>query len=164
VQTAAAFLDEERLAWTPFESLQGLSDVDLAASVEGAHGWAGRDLIAHLVAWLGDAIEVARELETGDQSATRERSRREFRARGDEINAGIQAAWRALPMTEVRTRMRSMRLELRERLAALPAARWHENPEDVRFFHIYTVEHYEDHLPDLEAVLGHTSGPRGSRP
>jgi hypothetical protein len=147
-------LEAEGRAWRPFEMLDRLSDVQLDTPVAAAHDWSGRDLIAHLVGWLGDAIEVARELELGERSEAMERSRREFAARGDEINAEIQAAWRGLPLAEVRRRLRETPRELRGYLQAVPESRWLKPTENLRFFHIYTIEHYEDHVADLEAILG----------
>jgi hypothetical protein len=150
---ALALIDEERAAWRPFEALQALSDEQLDAPVAAAHDWSGRDLIAHLLAWLGDALDAARELAVVDRSEARERSQREFAARGDEINARIQASWRAMPMAEVRRRARDVPEELRRALTAVPADRWAANDEDRGFFRVYTIAHYDDHIADLEAIM-----------
>jgi hypothetical protein len=150
---AADLLEEERRAFDPFEALAGLPDTRLGAPVPAAHDWSGRDLIAHVVAWLDDAIAVAQELRDQPTSPARDRSRREFAARGDEINARIQADWRALPLAEVRRRLREVPDALRRAVADVPAAHWAGDPEHLRFIHIYTVEHYEDHVADLEAIL-----------
>ena len=147
------FLDEERAAWRPFEALGGLSDAELDEPIPAAHDWSGRDLIAHLVGWLGDGVDVAHELAVDLQSPTRDRSRREFAARGDEINAEIQAAWHGLPLAEVRRRFRDVPVELRRAVMAVHRSRWEADPDNLRFLHIYTVEHYEDHLADLAAIL-----------
>ena len=147
------FLDEERLAWRPFEALGELTDSELDEPSPEAHDWSGRDLIAHLVGWLGDGLAVAHELVLAARSPARQRSRREFAARGDEINAEIQAAWRRLPLAEVRRRFRAVPDELRQAVGTVPASSWADDPDNLRFFHIYTVEHYEDHLPDLAAIL-----------
>ena len=56
------FLEEERDAWAPFEALAGLTDEELAVAVPEAHGWTGRQLMAHLVAWQESALAVATEL------------------------------------------------------------------------------------------------------
>jgi hypothetical protein len=152
-EPAAVLLEEERRAFDPFEALSLLPDDRLDAPVPAAHDWSGRDLIAHVVAWLDDAIAVANELAGGDTTVARDRSRREFAARGDEINARIQADWRALPLAEVRRRLREVPDALRRAVAEVPAAHWAGDPENLRFLHIYTVEHYEDHLADLGAIL-----------
>jgi hypothetical protein len=152
-RTAAELLHEEREAWRPFEALDALTDAQLDRPIAGAHDWSGRDLIAHLVAWLDDPIEVATELRSQATSPARERSRRNFAARGDAINARIQAEWRDLPMAEVRRRLQDVPEAVRTAVRAVPEASWAGDPENLRFVHVYTVEHYEDHLGDLAAIL-----------
>jgi hypothetical protein len=150
---ALEFLEEEREAWRPFEALDGLTDEQLDRPISDAHDWSGRDVIGHIVAWLQDALDAARELAVGEAAPSIARSRSEFAARGDEINARIQAEWRALPMAEVRRRFRETPGELRGYLTVVPEARWIKQADHLRFFHVYTIEHYEDHLADLEAIL-----------
>src|SRR5215212_8269545 len=77
--SAATLLERERQAWLPFEALGGLTDAELGQSVAAAHDWSARDLIAHLIAWLGDAIDVAHELTVGATSETRITSRQASR-------------------------------------------------------------------------------------
>jgi hypothetical protein len=149
----AALLEEERAALRPFEALAQLTDAQLDVPVPAAHGWSGRDVIAHVIAWLDDALTVATELRTQASSPARERSREAFAASGDDINARIQAEWRALPIDEVRRRLRDVPVALRAAVAAAPDVRWTDDPENLRFIHVYTVEHYEEHVGDLEAIL-----------
>jgi len=47
---AMEFLEEERDAWAPYEALADLTDAQLTQPVMDAHGWSGRDLIAHMLA------------------------------------------------------------------------------------------------------------------
>ena len=150
---ALEFLEEERDAWRPFEALDGLSDEQLEVPIDDAHEWSGRDLIAHLVAWQSNALEVARELAVGETSAAKERSDREWDERGDDINAEIQAEWRALPMAEVRRRLREVPGELRGYLTVVPETRWLKHADNLRFFVDETIDHYADHTADLEAIL-----------
>ena len=150
---ALEFLEEEREAWRPFEALAGLDDAQLDEPIDAAHDWSGRDLIAHIVAWQSNALDVARELAVGEQSATKVRSDTEWEARGDDINAEIQAEWRALPMDEVRRRLREVPGELRGYLTVVPEARWIKHADHLRFFVDETIDHYEDHAADLEAIL-----------
>ena len=150
---ALEFLEEEREAWRPFEALDGLTDEQLDASIDAAHDWSGRDLIAHMVAWQANALDVARELAIGETSATKERSDREWDERGDDINAEIQAEWRALPMAEVRRRLREVPGELRGYLTVVPETRWLKHADHLRFFVDETIDHYADHTADLEAIL-----------
>jgi hypothetical protein len=149
---ALEFLEEEREAWRPYEALDGLTDEQLDVAIDDAHDWSGRDLIAHLVAWQANALEVAKELAVGETSATKERSDREWDARGDEINADIQAEWRALPMDEVRRRLREVP-GARRYLTVVPETRWLKHADHLRFFVDETIDHYADHAADLEAIL-----------
>jgi hypothetical protein len=150
---ALEFLEEEREAWRPYEVLGGLSDAQLDTPVDAAHDWSGRDLIAHLVAWQENALEVAKELAVNEASATKERSDREWDERGDDINADIQSEWRALPMAEVRRRLAEVPGELRGYLTVVPETRWLKHADHLRFFVDETIDHYADHAADLEAIL-----------
>ena len=159
---ALEFLEEEREAWRPFEALADLADDQLDVPISEAHDWSGRDLIAHLVAWQSNALDVAKELAVGESSATKERSDREWEERGDDINAEIQAEWRALPMAEVRRRLREVPGELRGYLTVVPETRWIKHADNLRFFVDETIDHYADHAADLEAILdGAVSAPAG---
>jgi hypothetical protein len=150
---ALEFLEEAREAWRPYEALGGLSDAQLDTPVDAAHDWSGRDLIAHLVAWQENALEVAKELAVNEASATKERSDREWDERGDDINADIQSEWRALPMAEVRRRLAEVPGELRGYLTVVPETRWLKHADHLRFFVDETIDHYADHAADLEAIL-----------
>lgn len=154
---ALEFLEAEREGWRPFEALDGLTDAQLNAEIDGAHGWTGRDLVSHLVAWQASATEVAKELAIGPESPTKARLDAEWAARGDPINDDIQMEWRALPMAEVRRRLRTVPGELRRELALAPEARWLRHANYLRFFLDETIDHYADHVADLEAVLGSTA-------
>jgi len=151
---ALEFLEEERDGWRPFEALDGLTDAQLDAEIEGAHGWTARDLISHMVAWQESATDVAKELAVGPESPTKARLDAEWAARGDVINDEINAAWRAFPIDEVRRRLRTVPGELRGYLTVVPEARWIKHADYLRFFLDETIEHYADHIADLEAVLG----------
>ena len=150
---ALEFLEEEREAWRPFEALDRLSDDQLGVPIDQAHDWSGRDLIAHLVAWQQNALDVAKELAVGETSATKERSDREWAERGDAINTEIQEEWRARPMDEVRRRLREVPGDLRGYLTVVPETRWLKHADNLRFFVDETIDHYADHAADLEAIL-----------
>lgn len=150
---ALSFLEDERDAWRPYEALGELTDAQLEQPVEGAHGWSGRDLIAHLVGWHEITLDVARELAVDETSRARDRIEREWDARGDAWNADIIAAWSALPMAEVRQRLRTVPGELRGYLTVIPEARWLKHPTHFESFLDVTVDHYDDHSGDLEAIL-----------
>ncbi len=149
-----SFLEEERDAWRPFETLDTLTDEQLAIPVDGAHGWSGRDLMAHLAAWQELALAVARELAVGETSASLERADADWDARGGEVvNAEIQATWAALPLDEVRRRFREVPGELRGYLTVVPETRWVKDPRHMQTFLDETIEHYAEHLDDLRAIL-----------
>ncbi|MDQ2964399.1 MAG: maleylpyruvate isomerase N-terminal domain-containing protein [Chloroflexota bacterium] len=150
---ALSFLEDERDAWRSYEALAELTDEQLEKPIEGAHGWSGRDLIAHLVGWHEITLDIARELAVDETSRARERIDREWEARGDAWNADIIAAWAALPMDEVRQRMRTVPGELRGYLTVIPEARWLKHPTHFASFLDVTVDHYDDHRLDLEAIL-----------
>jgi hypothetical protein len=150
---ALEFLEEERDAWRPFEALDELDDDQLDAPVDAAHGWTARDLMAHLVAWQAWALEVAKELATGENSVTKVRLDADWAERGDAINEDIQTEWRALPLDEVRKRFRSTPGELRGYLTVVPETRWLKHTDNLRYFIDETIDHYADHASDLDAVL-----------
>jgi hypothetical protein len=153
---ALEFLEDERDAWRPYEALAALTDAELEAPtpVDGAgHGWSGRELIAHMVGWLEHVLDVARELAVADHSPTREAAKADWEARGDAVNDELHAAWAALPLEEVRRRLLTVPGELRGTLTVVPEARWLKDARMSAFFLMDTIEHYEEHLPELEAVL-----------
>jgi Mycothiol maleylpyruvate isomerase N-terminal domain len=151
---ALEFLEEEREAWRPFEALDGLSDERLDAAIEGAHGWTGRDLVSHLVAGQEWATDVAKELAVGPESPTKVRLDAAWAARGDDpINEEVQMEWRALPIDEVRRRLRTVPGELRGYLTVVPETRWLKHPAHLKSFHDDMTAHYEDHRADLAAIL-----------
>jgi hypothetical protein len=147
------FLEEERDAWAPFEALDGLTDEQLSVPVADAHGWSGRQLMGHLVAWQEQALAVATELAVNETSAAKARADADWDARGDAINAEIDATWAALPMDEVRERFRSVPGQLRGYLTVVPETRWLKHTHHQRFFHDETTAHYEDHRSELAAIL-----------
>jgi hypothetical protein len=75
------FLEEERTAGRT-EALDGLSDEQLAVAVDDAHGWSGRDPIAHMLAWQGPSPRAAKELAVNDTSPTDARVDADWDARG----------------------------------------------------------------------------------
>jgi len=147
------FLEEERDAWAPFEALAALTDEQLSVPVEGAHGWTGRQLMGHLLAWQDVALAVATELAVNETSATKARSDEEWARRGDAINDEIDATWGELPMTELRERFATIPGQLRGYLTVVPETRWLKHADHQRFFLDETTAHYEEHRPDLEAIL-----------
>lgn len=150
---ALSFLEDERDAWRPFEALNELSDEDLEHPLGEIGGWSGRDLMGHLVAWLEVSLAAAKELAVNETSPTLERMDAEWAADGDALNDRMLAEWRALPLAEVRARFQSVPGELRGYLTVVPESRWIKHPTHQESFVGESLEHYEDHLGDLRAVL-----------
>ena len=151
---ALSFLEDERDAWRPYEALSQLTDEELERPIAEAHGWSGRDLMAHLLNWQTLALDSARELAVGDQSPSHARADAEWESRGgDVVNAEVQAIWAAKPIDEVRQEFARVAGELRGFLTVVPEARWIKNASEQRFFYEETTEHYEDHRDDLKAIL-----------
>ena len=151
---ALEFVDEERDAFRPFEALAGLSDEQLTVSVDAAHGWSGRQLMAHVLAWQEVALSVATELAVNDTSAAKARADTDWDTRGGEVvNAEIDTRWAALPMTELRERFATVPGQLRGYLTVVPESRWLKHPDHQRFFLDETTAHYEGHEADLRAIL-----------
>jgi hypothetical protein len=151
-----SFLEEERDAWRPFEALLNLSDEQLERSVDGAHGWSGRDLMAHLAVWIEWMLNVSRELALGPASPTYEGFRAitgDWEARGDLLNERYRTEWAALPTAEVRRRFSTIPGELRGYLTVVPETRWLKDPDLLRSLLGNTTEHYAEHEADLRAVL-----------
>ncbi len=151
---AMEFLDEEHEAWTPYEALADLTDDELERVVPEAHGWSGRDLMAHMLAWQAVSLDAARELAVGETSPTIARVDADWDARGGEVvNDEIQASWAARPLDELRTTFRSQPGELRGTLTVVPEARWIKHATYMESFNTETVEHYQEHRGDLAAIL-----------
>ena len=153
---ALDFLEEERAAWAPYEALAELDDVELDRPTDPSgpgHGWSGRDLIGHMVFWQEHLLDVARELALGDDAPSRERMREDWAARGDQINEEVRLAWRELTPEEVRRRLRQVPGELRGYFTVVPEIRWLKHPERMAYVVEDTIEHYDEHRPELEAVL-----------
>ena len=152
---AMEFLEEEHEAWQPFEALAGLTDAQLEKAVEAAHGWSGRDLMAHMLAWQAVSLAVAKELAVNETSPTIARVDADWDARGGEVvNAELQAQWGSLSMADLREQFRTQPGELRGYLTVVPESRWIKNPAHMESFDTETIDHYRDHLADLAAILG----------
>ena len=156
---AMEFLEEERDAWAAYEALADLSDEQLDVPIDAAHGWSGRDLMAHMLAWQGVSLDAAKELAVSETSATIARVDADWDARGgDVVNDEITRAWAKLPMSELRERFRTQPGELRGYLTVVPEARWVKHAEHLRSFHDETIAHYADHAADLAAILAAARG------
>lgn len=154
-----SFLEDERELWRPYEALDELTDDQLDRPAEGAHGWTARDLIGHMVAWQELALRVAKELALAETSAAKVQADADWDARGDTINDDLIAQWRALPLAEVRDRLRTVAGELRGYLTVVPESRWVKHADNQTFLADETIEHYQEHAGDLAAVLAAAGRP-----
>ena len=153
------FLEEERDAWAPFEALAALTDEQLATPVAGAHGWSGRQLMTHLLAWQEVALTVATELAVNETSPAFARSLADQEGRGiDAINADMVEAGASRSIEEIRDRFRTLPGELRGYLTVVPESRWLKHPRHFRSFQDDMTGHYEEHQSDLAAVLAAARG------
>jgi hypothetical protein len=152
---ALSFLEDERDAFRPYEALEALTDDQLDRPVDGAHGWTARDLMGHILLWQDVALTTAKELAVGERSATMERMDAEWAVpgAGDRMNDEAIERYRALPIAEARQRFRDTAGELRGYLTVVPEARWVKHADHMRWFLDETIDHYETHLPELQAIL-----------
>ena len=151
---ALSFLEDERDAWRPYETLSQLTDEELERPVEGAHGWSGRDLMSHLAHWQGLALDVAKELAVREDSPRKRAADEDFEARGDVVvNAEVDALWRAKSIAEVREAFAGTAGEVRGFLTVVPESRWVKNADMQTFFYEELTEHYDEHRPELAAIL-----------
>jgi len=151
---AMEFLEEEREAWRPYEALLDLTDDQLERPVEAAHGWAGRDLMAHLLGWLDVTLAAAKELAVREDSPTLQRRERETADPGvDALNDRIIEDARTRSIGELRDAFGTVPGELRGYLTVVPETRWVKHPAHLKAFLEDTTEHYEEHAADLAAIL-----------
>src|SRR5262245_44966792 len=155
---ALSFLEDERDAWRPYEALAALTDEQLARPVDAVNGWSGRDLMAHLVAWQLVALDLARERAVGERSARKQQADADWEARGGEaVNDEIQRSWAERPLPEVRAEFERVSGELRGYLTVVPEARWIKDSDHQRFFVDETLDHYDEHRKDLDAIIAAVS-------
>lgn len=148
------FLEEERDAWAPYEALSALSDRQLGAATEGSHGWSGRDLMAHMLAWQGVALDAAKELAVNETSSVFTRMDADWDSRGgDVVNDEITRTWAEMSMPDLRDRFRTQPGELRGFLTVVPETRWLKNADYLKSFYEETIDHYTKHMTDLRAIL-----------
>ncbi len=152
---ALSFLEDERDAFRAYEALGALTDEQLDQPVEAAGGWSGRDLMGHMVVWQEAALATAKELAMGETSATMARlnAQWDIPGEGDRINEEAMARFRAMSMAEVREQFRNVSGELRGYLTVVPEVRWIKNADNQEYFFGETTEHYQEHLPALQAIL-----------
>lgn len=152
---ALSFLEDERDTYRPFEALLELTDEQLEVPVAAAGGWSGRDLMGHIAVCQEAALAAAKELAVNEQSPTMERLDAEWSVPGavDQMNEEELERFRVMPIAEVRERFRNTGGELRGYLTVVPESRWIKHANHQNWFVSETLEHYEEHRGDLDAIL-----------
>ncbi len=153
---ALSFLEDERDAFRPYEALLALTDEQLDLPAEAAGGWSGRDLMGHVILWQEAALATAKELAVGESSPTMERIEAQWASApevGDAMNQAGLDRFRGMTMDEVRAAFRTTAGELRGYLTVVPEARWIKHAAHQEYFFGETMEHYEEHLRELRAIL-----------
>ena len=152
---ALSFLEDERDTFRAYEALLDLTDEQLDVPVEAANGWSGRDLMGHIVLWQEAALTTAKELAVSETSRTKDWLDAEWDKPGvgDRMNQDGLERFRSMPISDVRKQFHDTAGELRGYLTVVPEARWIKHADHQNFFFSETLEHYEDHLPQLRAIL-----------
>ena len=58
-----------------------------------------------------------------------------------------------MPIADVRKQFREVAGELRGYLTVVPESRWIKHADHQNWFFDETTQHYEEHLPELRAIL-----------
>ena len=145
---ALSFLEDERDTFRAYEALLELTDDQLEVPIEAANGWSGRDLMGHILVWQEAALASAKELAVNEQSPTQDRLNAEW----DVPGAGDRMNQESL-IADVRARFGVVSGELRGYLTTVPESRWIKHTDHQNWFFSETTEHYEEHLPELRAIL-----------
>ena len=149
------FLEEERDAWAPVRGARRPDRRAARGPVADAHGWTGRQLMAHLVAWQENALAVATELAVNETSPTKARVRRRLgraRRRGRSTPRSTRPG-RRCRWPRSASGSRTIPGQLRGYLTVVPETRWLKHADHQTFFHDETTAHYEEHRADLDAIL-----------
>ena len=64
-----------------------------------------------------------------------------------------------MPIGELRSEFERVSGELRGYLTVVPEARWIKNGDHQRFFIDETLDHYDEHRKDLDAILAAAGTP-----
>ena len=111
--------------------------------------------MGHIILWQEAALTTAKELAVDETSPTKDWLDAEWDkpGAGDRMNEDGLARFRALPIAEVRRLFGETAGELRGYLTVVPESRWIKHTDHQNWFFSETLEHYEDHQPELRAIL-----------
>jgi uncharacterized protein (TIGR03083 family) len=138
VATKDELTAKEERDWAEFEELlRAVSEERLETpALDG--GWSVKDVLWHVAYWWDDLGRAAANGWADDDEET------------DDVNAREQAKSRALPYVEVRAELD----DARERLLRTWAAVEDDDEEGKAYFISETIEHYEEHIPQLRSLVG----------
>ncbi|GIU98245.1 MAG: hypothetical protein KatS3mg013_2048 [Actinomycetota bacterium] len=127
----------EAEAWAAFEELVGRVPEERLETPALAGGWSVKDVLWHVAYWWGEFVRSAERNWADDEQAT------------DDVNAREQARSRAMPFVEVRAEVDEARARLLEAWSRVDGS----DAAGLEAFSAETVEHYEDHVPQLRALV-----------
>jgi hypothetical protein len=150
---AMEFLEEERDAWAAYEALADLTDEQLDLPIEAAHGWSGRDLMAHY-ARLAGRFAGRREGAGGRRDERHDRAvDADWETRAGGPSTTTSRGRGRDPDGRAAGAVPDPAGELRGYLTVVPEARWVKHAAHLKSFHDETIAHYADHA---------TTSPRSS--
>ncbi len=130
----------EAAAWRAFVAVvDGVPAADHERRGVNIEGWTVKDVLWHVAYWWDDLAGTLERIRAGtfaeppDDDGT------------DEENARVLEASRRMPLDEVRSGLGAARARMLAAWAALPAV----DQVAVKHFVWETIEHYEEHEPDL---------------
>jgi uncharacterized protein DUF1706 len=146
MSTKQKMLDSEDRLWREMHSrLQKLSPEDwLRPGVNG--DWNAKDLLAHLAAWHAHTTDRFESLRMTGELPT-------FNLDVNEYNQKLYEENRDLTLHEVQAMSGAARHRFREEIDLLP-----NEPEELlqKIVYANADEHYEEHIPHLDAFIGGT--------
>jgi hypothetical protein len=108
-------------------------------------GWTAKDAVAHLGTWMAEGAQMLRRIAAGTY--------RDNEIDIDAENARYLAAMRDVPLRDVHLQAASAHAELLRAWAALPEI----TPPATYWVRKAGPEHYDEHLPRLEAWVSEIS-------
>ncbi len=137
--------DREAEVWAEFEAALRAIPED-RWELEGiVPGWSVKDLVRHVSGWMEDCVTQLGRMRDGTFEEPDDSP-----PVVDARNEGFAQQARGMTVSQVRSGLFSARELVRTQWAALPEI---DDPA-VEWFVGETIEHYEEHLPDLRRFAG----------
>ena len=132
----------EAEAWAEFEELTASIDRERREEPGLENGWSVKDLLWHVAYWWGDLATQLAEIRGGTYEEIQYTS-----DQTNATNAEVLALSRSMTLADVEAEV----VRARERVLAAWAALSEIGHDAAENFSSETIEHYEEHLPDLRA-------------